>query len=401
MRGDGVGVEVGVAAAVRRVGVRRVQPRCPRSEGAVDEQVPASPRAPVIGDQALGLSRSVTASPQYPTISTPWRMSRSSCQSSRPPMSGPAHSWTATIPLARPQSRAAHGAGALLGGQPGAGGGAHQVVGVGGQRPLRIEPLAADSAGSRRSAVERREWTSTGPGRRAGRRRRVEVVGARAVARRPPGLVPAVTPDRPVGMARAKSATSCRQCRSDVARAQIEAGEHQAGRGEVHVAVDEGGRDECAVEVDDLGVGKLGQADVVAAEPDDVPSRTAIAVASGMAGLWIRPPRSRWSTQSGCGGNAVGFDVDDVDHSHRRCSRRARAAAGCPPAVAQTRDQRHPAGGHARSAQGRATARVGGSQTAADPARSSRRRDEDQHGAQRDHRAVGDRPCVWSAGRSR
>ena len=52
-------------------------------------------------------------------------------------------------------------------------------------------------------------------------------------------------------------------------RAQIEAGERETGRGEVHMAVDEGRRDEAAVEVDDLGAGEFGRADVVAAQPDD------------------------------------------------------------------------------------------------------------------------------------
>ena len=50
---------------------------------------------------------------------------------------------------------------------------------------------------------------------------------------------------------------------------QVEPGERQAGGGEVDVAVDEGRCDEAAVEIDDLGVGKLGAADVVAAEPRD------------------------------------------------------------------------------------------------------------------------------------
>ena len=35
------------------------------------------------------------------------------------------------------------------------------------------------------------------------------------------------------------------------------------------MAVDEGRRDEAAVEIDDLGVGELGAADVVAAQPGD------------------------------------------------------------------------------------------------------------------------------------
>ena len=109
-------------------------------------------------------------------------------------------------------------------------------------------------------------------------------------------------------------------------RAQIEAGEHEAGRGEVHMAVDEGRRDEAAVEIDDLGVGELGQADVVAAQPDDG------AIADGHRG-GVRHGRTvdpaareqRRQAQSGLGGNAGArrarcdmspgrrCDIDDVD----------------------------------------------------------------------------------------
>ena len=62
---------------------------------------------------------------------------------------------------------------------------------------------------------------------------------------------------------------SCQAVPQRGGRSQIQPGERQAGRGEVDVAVDECRRDEAAVEIDDLGVGELGAADVVAAEPRD------------------------------------------------------------------------------------------------------------------------------------
>ena len=82
------------------------------------------------------------------------------------------------------------------------------------------------------------------------------------------------------------------------------------------MAVDECGRDEAAVEIDDVGVGKLGQADVVAAQPHDS------AIADGHRGgvrhgRAVDPaaPQKRRQSQSGLrGGNACRLDVDDVDH---------------------------------------------------------------------------------------
>ena len=72
--------------------------------------------------------------------------------------------------------------------------------------------------------------------------------------------------------------------------AQIQTDHGQPGRGDVDVAVDECRSDEAAVEIDDVGVGELRAPDVVGAEPHHDPvRRTAIAVASGMAGLCTRP----------------------------------------------------------------------------------------------------------------
>ena len=51
MRRDRVGVEIGVAATVRGVGVGLVQPRGARAERAVDEQVAGQPAGAGAGDQ--------------------------------------------------------------------------------------------------------------------------------------------------------------------------------------------------------------------------------------------------------------------------------------------------------------------------------------------------------------
>ena len=73
-------------------------------------------------------------------------------------MSGPAHSWTATMPLAAARSRAATRARARWSGvSRSRAARAHQVVGVGGQRALRVE--------ARRGLQVRRE-----PPQRRGRR---------------------------------------------------------------------------------------------------------------------------------------------------------------------------------------------------------------------------------------
>ena len=57
VRVDGVGVEIGVAAAVRCVGVRLVQPGGARPSAPSTNRSPASPRAPVVVDQGRGLRR--------------------------------------------------------------------------------------------------------------------------------------------------------------------------------------------------------------------------------------------------------------------------------------------------------------------------------------------------------
>ena len=146
------------------------------------------------------------------------------------------------------------------------------MVCVGGQGPLRVE--ADRRRKPRREASQRRGRhgrmdIDTGKVCGPVADYRVKVVGARRRHIRPPRLVPAVAPDRPVRMGPhefgdERQAVSCRR-----RRAQVETGEHQPGRGEMHMAVDERRRNEAAVEIDDLGVGELGEADVVAAQPHD------------------------------------------------------------------------------------------------------------------------------------
>ena len=188
-------------------------------------------------------------------------------------MSGPAHSCTATMPAAAKASSAAMRAvGALLGGQQRPRGGADQVVGVGGQRAAAAsKPAASIRPGP---AAQRGRAAPNGRRRGPGRRRRSPssasrsaVVGA-ARSGQPDSSQPCAQMT-PSGWARAYSASRCRQCRSEVGGPQVEPDEGQAGGGQVHVAVDECRCDERAVEVDDLGVGKLGAANVIAAEPRD------------------------------------------------------------------------------------------------------------------------------------
>src|SRR5689334_23356492 len=74
-----------------------------------------------------------------------------------------------------------------------------------------------------------------------------------------------------------------------------------------------------------------------------VSSRTAIAVASGIAGLWIRPPRSSVVKSVGVGGRCLGLDVDDVDHLAVDVVATSRGSTGAPGGG--DGDQRHSAGG--------------------------------------------------------
>ena len=84
---------------------------------------------------------------------------------------------------------------------------------------------------------------------------------------RPGGVVPAVAPHR---LARVRGDILGEQSQAvvDAGRGtQVQAGDPQTGRGQVHMAVDEGRRDEGAGQVGLFGVGKLLQAHLVAAQP--------------------------------------------------------------------------------------------------------------------------------------
>ena len=99
--------------------------------------------------------------------------------------------------------------------------------------------------------------------------RRVHVGGGRGDGPRPRGLVPAVGPQRTVGMRPDVLRDPAQTVVQGRGRAQIQSRQCQAGTGGVNVAVDESGCDERSVQVDDLGVRKLVAPVVVAAQPGD------------------------------------------------------------------------------------------------------------------------------------
>ena len=164
MRRDGLRIEVGVAAAVRRVGVGLVQPGRPRPEGAVDEQVARQPAGagrlhqglglPAIGDRFAPVPDDLDA---VAGVAQFVPVVEAADVGARAFVDG-------DDPVGRRQvERGGTGAGPLIGCQPVTGGGTDQVVGVCGQRALRVEALRRRSPGvSRRSAVDAAaEWTST------------------------------------------------------------------------------------------------------------------------------------------------------------------------------------------------------------------------------------------------
>ena len=188
-------------------------------------------------------------------------------------MSGPAHSCTATMPAAAAASqRGGAGFGALVGRQQVPGGGAHQVVGVGGQRPLRVE---AGRGRQVRRQPPQAPWTRArsarrrGPGRRAGHRprRRGRRCSARAVSGQDDSSQPCPQTGSSGWARGVVGEQSAGSARASVAARRSSPAERQAGGGDMDVAVDERRRDETAVEIDDLGVGKHAAADVVAAQP--------------------------------------------------------------------------------------------------------------------------------------
>ena len=150
---------------------------------------------------------------------------------------------------------------ALLRGQLLADGRPHEVMRVAGQRPPRVESVGLGQAGrepAQRRGRRRRVHIDTGQVGGPVTDHAVKVVGARrGHAFRPARFVPAVGPDRAVGMRPRVVLDESEAVPQRGGRPQVQPGERQAGRGEMHMTVDEGGRDEAAFEVDDVRVGKL------------------------------------------------------------------------------------------------------------------------------------------------
>ena len=188
------GVEVGVAAAVRGVGVRLVQPRGARPERAVDEQVAGqsagagrrragSRPAPAVGDGLAPVADDLDAVLDAAQLAASRRVRR--CRGPR--IRGPRR-----CPLA---------AASVERGDPGAGPAARWSAGHGRRRARgggRRRSAAAAGRNRRRPAgpapADAARWTPPpnarrrGPGRRAGPRRRASrssVVGGAALAASP------------------------------------------------------------------------------------------------------------------------------------------------------------------------------------------------------------------------
>ena len=247
-------------------------------------------------------------------------------------MSGPAHSWTATIPLAAARSRAASRARARCSGVSRSRAAARTrwwASAVSGR--CAIEALRRGQAGREPSQCGRRRGgvdVHTGQVGGPVTDHAVEVVGARRRGFRPARLVPAVPPDRSAGMGLRVFGDQRQAVGHRCGRAQIEAGEREAGRGEVHVAVDECRGDEAAVEVDDVGVGELRPADVVAAQPHDdaVTDGHRGGVGHGRTVDPAAQQERRQTSRDGAGGAAA--RRPRRRSLHRRCSRRDRQQAG-------------------------------------------------------------------------
>ena len=108
----------------------------------------------------------------------------------------------------------------------------------------------------------------------------------------PVGVVPPVRPYRPAGV--------CGHVLPDQSSAvlgaggftEVQAGDPQSCSGEVHMAVDERRGNEGTVEVVLGGIGNCSRPTPSLPNQATVAPRTAIAVASGCDGLWIRPLNS-------------------------------------------------------------------------------------------------------------
>ena len=172
----------------------------------------------------------------------------------------------------------------------GAGRGAHQVVGCGGERALRVEARRACRArrAAARSAVEAAaECASIRPrytGRPGATASSSSVGGRGGSGQR--GLVPAVAPDhRVVAGARRTPLQQGGAVSRFAAPVRSRPVSGEPVRGDMHVGVDEGRCDERAVEIDDLGVGVQGAPGGPARARRRFRRVTAIAVASGALAL--------------------------------------------------------------------------------------------------------------------
>ena len=233
-------------------------------------------------------------------------------------MSGPAHSWTATMPDWPPPGRGRRrGRGA-------------RWSGVSRSRAAARTTWCASAVSGRcGSKPARGRQARRQPPQRRGRRRGVDVdprqVG-RPVADHGVQVVGgrrrrfAASPTRPSRAPRSRPSGWAACVLGDERKAvpqrgggaQVEARQREAGGGDVDVAVDECGRDERAVEIDDLGVGELRAADVVAAEPRDdaVADRHRGGVGHGRA---VHPAADQQRRQLSRAWEAAGGRCHDVD----------------------------------------------------------------------------------------
>ena len=161
MRGDRVGVEIGCCRSSSAASVYGWCSHAVREPSAPStNRSPASPRAPVRSIRSRAWPAVVTRfAPVADDLDAVVGVAQRRCQSSMTADVG------ACAFVHRDDAERGRGVeggqprfAALLGGQPVAGGRAHQVVGVAGQRPLRIE--------ARRVGQTRRQPAQRGRGRR-------------------------------------------------------------------------------------------------------------------------------------------------------------------------------------------------------------------------------------------
>lgn len=165
------------------------------------------------------------------------------------------------------------GPGAFGGGEQGAGGGADTVVRGRGQRALRVVAVESGEVGggAQRGGGRRGVGVDAGEVDGAAGGGGVEVVGGGGGGVQPAGLVPPVPPHDGAGVPGGMVAHLVQRLLAGPRVGQVETGQGQAVRGDVHVGVDEGGCDERPVEVDDLGVRVQGAAGPVLPHPHDLP----------------------------------------------------------------------------------------------------------------------------------